>query len=224
MMRLSFLAATSLLALSLSSPRSCYVKAAVSAEASTCVAETSALYESGNATLLDAATNFSTYIESLCLSSEGSDSETTPCKMPNITNMLETLPTDGIKFEASLNFTATYSDPTFVAYKDACLNADGKLCYVDADTVISGTYYVPFEVSVDVHGYPLCSAKICSEEDIKDMVNEASAMAVDYYDFFTEFTLNITGLTCDVAETRDRALRGAVSHLMKVHFGKNFVA
>ena len=199
MMRLSFLAATSLLALSLSSPR---------LVASQCVDKTSALYESGNGELLDAANNFASYIESLCLSSEGSDSETTPCKMPDMTDMLG-------QSDASIDFTETHSDKTFIAYKEACLNSGGKLCDVDAKAVVSITYFMSLEVPVAIVGYPLCSAKICSMEDTKDIANKASSMLKDNYpDVVNDITFEITGYNCDAGVTngQNRALRGAVSH------------
>jgi len=211
MMRLSLLAASYLAVLALNSLDT-YATAEAIDEASQCLADTTTLYESGNGALIEAAINFNLHMETLCLSPESSTSETNPCKMPDVSILLEILSTEGVKLEASLDFTETYSDATFITYKDSCLNAGGKMCYVDANADVSGSYYsTPYQASVSIDGYPLCSAQICDKADMTDIANAAVTTSANYYDILGDVTLEITHFICDVGETEaNRALRGAV--------------
>ena len=168
--------------------------------------------------LLEASTKYVDYVKTLCTNPS---EETSLCQIPHIKDVLGGFSTDGIKLEGSLDLTSTYLDPTFTDYKNACVNAGGKMCYVNVDASGSGINVIPYELKITIDGVPLCSADICDEADAPDLVNEVSSAATDYYgDSFSDVSFEVTGgYTCD-ASTNDksgtiRALRGALSQMLE---------
>jgi len=82
--------------------------------------------------------------------------------------LLPAASSDGKSFSIEANYIGTYSDTSFAAYKEACSNATGIMCYIDMH--ISAKYQ-GVQADFQYCGLPTCFANSCSKANITDTPN-----------------------------------------------------
>lgn len=192
-----------------------------------CLDETHVMY-ANTSRLLEAAKNYSNFVTDICNSTESQSI----CKGLASSDIARSL-VNGAELQASLDATATYSDPLFTTYIEVCSEAGGDLCVIDA--IVNSTLNSSVPIHYTLTGIPVCYSKSCQSSDLHNASESEILFMFKNGDWpigapsdgssFSEFSKEVTRVQCEASLTglnyktstgefnRPRVLRGRASPL-----------